>query len=59
MNNQDELTAEEKLRYLVYEIEKVLRQIPPYYAYGDNEAGVYMSNMLYDIGDLIQKYGGE
>lgn len=56
MDNSEELTAEDKLECLVWEIERVLRQIPPYYAYGDNEAGVYMANMLDDIGELIKKY---
>lgn len=56
MNNTEDMTAEDKLECLIWEIEKILRQIPPYYAYGDNEAGVYMANMLDDIGILLEKY---
>lgn len=56
MDNIKDMTSEDKLECLIWEIEKVLRQIPPYYAYGDNEAGVYMANMLDDIGILVKKY---
>lgn len=38
---------------VLFEIKKVLDRIPPYYAYGDNEAAVHMANMLQEIDMLV------
>jgi predicted nicotinamide N-methyase len=42
----------EMLEQVLEQISRTCDLIPPYYAYGDNEAGVYMSNMIDDIKQL-------
>jgi hypothetical protein len=34
-------------------ITEIIQGIPPYYAYGDNEAGCYMAAMLHDIDTIV------
>ena len=49
-------TREEVIEYyndVFEEIKKVLQRIPPSYAYGDNEAGCHMANMLQEIDMII------
>jgi len=56
MNGKIPETDAEKVEYyknLLNEIRKVTERVPPYYAYGDNEAGCYMADMLEEICDMI------
>jgi predicted nicotinamide N-methyase len=52
---EEELGLKRRVEMLEQALEQISRTcdlIPPYYAYGDNEAGVYMANMIDDIKQL-------
>jgi hypothetical protein len=54
--NFQKLNEQEKTEYFIIvldEINKVISKIPPVYAYGDNEAGCYMAQMLQEIQSII------
>jgi hypothetical protein len=56
MNGKIPETDAEKVEYyehLLNAIRKVTDRVPPYYAYGDNEAGCYMADMLQEIDCII------
>lgn len=56
MNGKIPETDAEKVEYyehLIEAIQKVTERVPPAYAYGDNEAGCYMANMLQEIDCII------
>lgn len=44
---------EENIRDVLEQIYKICQQIPPSYAYGDNEAASYMANMIQEIDNLV------
>lgn len=49
----ERLEAEnEKLQQILWDIKEVCERIPPYYAYGDSEAGVYMGDMINEIAQM-------
>ena len=53
---EDKLTDKEKIEYYLdtfNAISKIIGRIPPSYAYGDNEAGCYMANLLEEIDTLV------
>jgi hypothetical protein len=56
MNGKIPETDAEKVEYyehMLESIQRVTENVPPYYAYGDNEAGCYMANMLQQIDEII------
>lgn len=56
MNGKVPETDKEKVEYLemlLHEIKKVTERVPPSYAYGDNEAGCYMADLLQEIDCII------
>jgi hypothetical protein len=55
-NEYNKLSSEEVIEYYnntLDEIKEIIQRIPPSYAYGDNEAGCYMANMLEEINYII------